>query len=318
MSSPQKLLHGVLIATATIASPAVHAQAYPSKTIRIVTTGVGGAGDITARMMAQSLSPVLGQQIIVENRPNMQGEVVAKSPPDGYTLCLSGGNLWLTPLLQKMPYDPIKDFAPITMTDRDALIVVVHVSVPVKSIKELIALAKAKPGELNYASTGPGSTTHLATELFKSMAGVNIVHVPYKGTGATITALMSGEVPLLFGSPPPLTPHIKAGRLRALAVTTAEPSALAPGLPTVSAAGVPGYSAVGITAVFAPARTLGPIITRLNEEMVRFLNRPEVKENFFSRGSEAVPSTPEQLAAAVTLDTQRMGKLIKDLGLRND
>ena len=204
-------------------SGAVSGQEYPTKPIRIVTTGVGGAGDFTARLIAQGISGSLGQQLIVENRPNVQGETVAKAPPDGYTIVLSGGNLWITPLLQKMPYDPVKDFSPITMTDRDALIIVVHPSLPVKSVKELIALSKARPGELNYASTGTGSTTHLATELFKAMAGVNMVHVPYKSTGATVTAVLGGEMQVLFGSPPPLTSHVKSGRLRALAVTTAEP-----------------------------------------------------------------------------------------------
>src|SRR5262249_47219789 len=157
-------------------------------------------------------------------------------------------------------------------------------------------------GELNYASTGTGSTTHLATELFKSLASVNMVHVPYKSPGATVTALMGGEAQVLFGSPPPLTPHVKPGRLRALAVQTAETYVLALGLPTVAASGVPGYIAIGITAVFAPARTPGPIINRLNQEIVRFLNRPEVKESFYKRGSEPVPSTPEQLATAVEED----------------
>jgi len=293
-------------------------QDYPSKPIRIITSPAGGGTDFTVRQIAQGISGPLGQQIIVDNRPSgiIQGETVSKAAPDGYTLLIAGGTFWTLPLLQKTTYDPIRDFSPITLIDVSINVVAVHPSVPVKSIRELVALAKARPGELNYASTGSGGTAHLATELFKSMAGVNIVHVPYKSMPAAITDLIGGQVQLLFVSSTSAAPHVKSGKLKAIAVTSTQPSALAPGLPPVATSGVPGYEVVSMTAMFAPAKTPAAIIKRVNEEVVRYLKTPEAKETFFSRGLDAVGSSPEQLAVAMKAEMARLEKVIKETGIR--
>ena len=292
-------------------------QNYPNKPIRIIASGVGGTSDFMARLIAQKIAGSLGQQAIVENRPGIvQAEIVSRAPPDGYTLLFSGGIVWITPLLQKTIYDPLRDFSPITMVERSPNIFAVHPSLPVKSIKELIALAKARPGELNYSTSGIATSPHLSTELFNSMAGIKTVHVPYKGNAPGVNALIAGEVQLTISSATSLTPHVRSGRLRGLAVTSAEPSALAPGLPTVAASGLPGYESVGMTGVFAPARTPDAIIRRLNEEIVRFLRTAEAKEAFFNRGADAVSSSPEELAAAIRADMDRLGKVIKDTGIR--
>ncbi len=295
-------------------------QDYPAKPIRIVAPGLGGSGDFASRLIAQGISGTLGQQVIIDNRPTgvIQAEAVYKAPPDGYTLLVAGGSVWTFPLLRKTVYDVVRDFAPITMVERAPLLLTVHPSLPVKSVNDLIALAKARPGELNYSTTGIGSSFHLSAELFKSMAGVNFVHIAYSGSGTAVSALLSGEVQLQIGSPTALTEHVKSGRLRALAVTSAEPSVLVPGLPTIAASGLPGYEVLGITGMWAPARTPAPIINRLNQEVARVLNSPEIKQTFFNRGAESVGGSPEQLAVAIQGDVSRMGKVIKDIGLRLD
>ena len=292
------------------------AQEYPAKPIRIVTSAAGGGSDFTARQVAQGISGPLGQPVIVDNRAGgiIAAEVVSKSPPDGYTLTMQGA-LWIVPLLSKAPYE-VSDFAPIVQTERIVNIVAVHPSVPVKSVKDLIALAKARPGELNYASVSIGGSTHLAVELFKSMAGANIVHVPYKGAAAAVPALMSGEVQLMIFDAGVLAPHVKSGKMRALAVTSAQPSALFPALPTVAASGLPGYESGAMAGLFAPAKTPKAVIDRLNLEIVRVLNRPDVKERFVAAGLEIVGSTPEEFAAAIRADTARLSKVIKDAGIK--
>ena len=295
-------------------------QDYPNKPVRIVTSSAGGSSDFTARLVAQGISGPLGQQVIVDNRASgvIQAEIVSRAPPNGYTLLIAGGTFLTFPLLQKAPYDPVRDFAPITLVEMAASVVTVHPAVPVKSVKELIALAKARPGELNYGASGKGGSSHMATELFKSMAGVNMVYVSYKGTGAAVTGLLSGEVQVAIFDPGMVLPHAKSGRLRALAVTSAQPSALAPGLPTVAASGVPGYEAAGITGLFAPAKTPAAIVARLNQEVVRFLRTPEAKEAFFKGGVEVVGNSPEQFAAAIKAGMDRTTKLIRDAGIKTD
>ena len=292
----------------------VSAQDYPNRPIRIVTGSVGGGSDFTSRQIASGISGPLGQPVIVENRASIiASEVVSKAPPDGYTLLVGGAGVWLTPLSQKMNYD-MADFAPLSLISRDVNILVVHPSVPVKSVKELIALAKARPGELNYsASLG---TALLASELFKSMAGVRMVHIPYKGAGPAITALVSGEAQLTINEAGLLAPHVKSGKARALAVTSATPSTLTPGLPTVAQSGVPGYEWVGMTHLLAPAKTPAAIVNRLNQEIVRFLNRAEVKARFLSAGTEIVASSPEELATIIKSDIDRITRLIRDAGLK--
>lgn len=292
-------------------------QDFPNKLIRIVSTEAGGGADSNARPIAQKLAGNLGQQVIVENRPGVTAaESVAKAPPDGYTLLVNGSSFWIGPLLQKAPYDPVSDFAPITLATTSPLLLVVHPSLRVKSVKELIALAKSKPGELNYGSSPAGSSAHLAAELFKSTAGVNIVRVPYKGGGPAVIDLVGGQVQLMFSVAGLVTPHVKSGRLRALGVTSAQPSALFPDLPTVAASGLSGYESVNRFAVLAPAKTPTVLINRLNQEIVRVLNSPDVKEKFLYAGVETVGSSPEQLAAAIKSEMATVGKVIKDAGIK--
>ena len=292
-------------------------QDYPVKPVHIMTGSIGGGNDSVSRLIAPALSASLGQPVVVDNRPPLIAtETAAKFAPDGYNLLVHGGAVWILPLLQKVTYDVQRDFAPLTQISRDAFILAVHPSVPVKSVKELIALAKAKPGQLNYSATSPGGSVSLSGALLKSMAGINIVAVPYTGNGPALTGLLSGETQLMVLEVGLIMPHVKSGKLKALGVTSAEPSALAPGLPSVAATGLPGYEAVRMTVMFAPAKTPAAIISRLNQEVVRFLNRPEVKERFLNAGSEVVASTPEQFAATMKADLARWEKVIKDLGLK--
>lgn len=295
-------------------------QNYPHKPIRIVTAEIGGGQDFGARIVAQGLTASLGQQVIVDNRAAgvIPANIVAKAPPDGYTLLVAGVSLWIAPYLQSnVPYDPVKDFSTITLLGISPTILVVYPSVPANSVKELIALAKAKPGQLNYASSSTGAPNHLAAELFKAMAGVNIVRIPYKGSVGGITDVISGQVQLTFGTAASVTPHVKSGKLRALAVTSAQPSAVFPGVPPVAAT-LPGYEAGSIYCVFAPAKTPVTLINRLNREIVQLLKTTEVRERFFNTGVETVGSSPEQLAATIKTDMARLGKVIKDAGIRGD
>ena len=294
---------------------AVFGQAYPNKPIRIVTGPVGGGSDFSARLIAQGISGPLGQPVIVENRSAYMGPViVAKAPPDGYTIVHAGSLLWLLPYMQdNVPSE--KDFSPITVTQIAPNILVVNPSLPVKSVKELIALAKAKPGALNYSSSASGTASHLSAELFKYMAGVNIVRIAYKGNGLAVRALVTGEVQFGFPSSGSSGPLIKSGQLRALAVTTARPSALYPDLPTV-ADGLPGYEMTNITGLLVPAKTPAPLIRRLNQEIVRVLSSADVKEKILSTGVEAATNSPEEFAAAIKLDKARLGKVIKEGRIR--
>jgi tripartite-type tricarboxylate transporter receptor subunit TctC len=294
-------------------------QDYPNKPIRVVTGEPGGATNFSARFIAQGIAGGLGQNIIVENRPSrLLGEYVARALPDGYTLLIAGGTFVMGPLLQTMPYDVERDFAPVSLATTSPSVLLVHPSVQVKSVKELIALAKAKPGGLNYASGGSGAASHLAAELFKSMANVDLVRINFKGNGPALNALMAGEVQMIFVSASAVAPHIKSGKLHALAVISAEPSALAPGLPTVAASGLPGYESASSQGVWVPARTSAAIINRVHQEVVRFLARPDAKEKLFSAGSEVVASSPEQFAKAIRTELVRMGKVIKDAGIKVD
>ena len=297
----------------------VSGQDYPNKPIRLFTTSPGGGLDFAARLFAPGLTASLGQTVIIENRGGgvTPIEIVARAPPDGYTLLFNSGSTWILPFLQtKVPYDPVRDLAPITLVEIAPSVLVVHPSLPVKSVKELIALAKARPGELNYAAGSIGSSTHLSPELFKSMAGVDIVHIFYKSSGPALTDLIAGQVQLMFASAGGVAPHIKSGRVRALAVTTAKPSELLPGLPTVAASGLPGYESFVSHGMFAPARTPPAIIQRLHRETAREIHRPEVKEKLLGAGVEPVGNSPEEFGAYVKADMARWGKVIKDAGIR--
>ena len=320
MLQPRHVLSPVMGCLMILAAGVACGQDYPSKPIRIVTGGAGGGNDIAARLLGQGLTASWGQPVIVDNRPSgvIPGEVAARATPDGYVLLLNGSSFWIAPLLQNVPYDTMKDFAPITLAVSSPNMIVVHPAVQATSIKDLVALAKAKPGALNYAAGGSGSANHLAAELFKAMAGINMVRISYKSTAEAITDLISGQVQLTFSPTSAVAPHVKTGRLRALAMTSANPSALAPELPTVSASGLQGYEAVAPYAIFAPAKTPQAIIQRLHQELVRILEKQDVKERLFNAGLEIVGSSPEQLMAAMKADVVRLGKVIRDAGIRAD
>jgi len=295
------------------------AQDYPAKTVRIVASEAGGGGDFVARLLAQGLTAAFGQQVVVENRGGgvIAGDLVAKSPPDGYTLLLYGNTLWLLPLMRsQLPYDPNRDFVPISLAARAVNVLVVHPSLPVKSVKDLVALARARPGQLNNGSAAPGTINHLAAELFKSMAKVNIVRVSYRGSASALTAVMSGEVQLMFASAAAVKPHIQSGRVRALAVTTLGRSPIYPKLPTVAEAGLPGFESVSVHGVFAPAKTPDAVVTRLHQAIARVLQRQDMKDRFASVGVEPIGSAPEQLAAAMKAEIALMGKVIREAGIQ--
>ncbi len=306
----------MLLCMTVMATGAASGGEFPAKPIRVVTSEAGGGGDFVARVVAHELTRNLGQPVVVDNRGILAGEIVAKAQPDGHTLLLYGSNIWISPLLRKTAWDPQKDFSAITLVNRAPNVLVVNPTLPVNSVKELIALAKARPGQLNYASSGIGSSTHLAGELFKSLAGIDIVRINYKGVGPALTDLIAGQVHLIFGSAASVAPHVKAGKLKALAVTTAQPSPLAPGLPAMAAAGVPDYESGVNVGMFAPAHTPPALIRRLNQEMLRVLHTAEVQEKFMNAGVEAAGTTPEQFAAMVKTEMARLGKVIRNAGIR--
>jgi tripartite-type tricarboxylate transporter receptor subunit TctC len=296
------------------------AQTYPTRPVRIVTSPAGGGNDFAARLIAQGLSGRLGQQVIVDNRAGgvVPGDVAARSKPDGYTLLVAGGTFTIGPLLEKTPYDPVRDFEPITLVGVAPNVLVVHPSLPVKSVKDLIALARSRPGDLNYSAATPGSQSHLAAELLKTMAHVNIVRVAYKGTGQAVQAVLSGEVQLLFANTPSVGPHVKAGKLRALAVTGSKPSPHFPSLPTMSNAGLPGYEVISMDGIYAPARTPREIITQLNQEIVRVITSPDVKQKFFDAGVEVVGSSSEAFAQRIKAEIDQWAKIIRAGGIKVD
>ncbi len=293
-------------------------QDYPNKPIRIVTTNVGGSNDFVARVVAQGLAESLRQQVVVDNRPAgpIPGQVAARATPDAYTLMMGTSSTWVGPLLQKDLYNPLSDFSPVVLVSKVPNLLVVHPSVQAKSAKELIALAKAKPGELNYASGPSGGGSHLAVELFKSMAGVNIQRVAYKGGSAALPDLLAGRVQMTIDDVPTLMPNIKQGKLVALGITTLQPSPLYPELITVAATGLPGYESAGMQGIFAPAKTPPELIRRVNQEVVRYLKTPEARAKLSALGYETIGSSPEEFAAILKVETERMGKLIADIGLR--
>ncbi len=301
-----------------LAAGAAHAQNYPAKPVRIVTTVPGGSQDLTARLIAPKLSERLGQQCIVDNRGGILSmELVAKAPADGYTLLLASGSLWTSQFLRDdVSWDVLKDYAPISLLVSSPNILVVHPSLPVKSVKELVALAKRRQGELNYASGQSGSSSHIAGELFKSMAGVDIVRIAYKGQGPAMLSLMTGETQLSFPNAASATAYMKTGKIRPLAVTTLQPSALAPGLPTLAASGLPGYESKAILGMFAPAKTPAAIVEQLNREIAAALNSPDVKQRLFDSGAEPIGGTPAQMAAEMRNEIATSGKLLKSAGIR--
>jgi len=316
----------LLIAVATLLATAIPAwaQQYPVRPVRlIVPFPPGGGTDTMARVVAPKLSEFLGQQVVVENRggagANIGAELAAKSAPDGYTLMLvTITNAIGASLYSKLNYDLVRDFAPITRLATTPHILVVHPSVPVKSVKEFVALAKAKPGELAYSSSGSGSAAHLAGELFNSLTGVKTTHVPYKGGGPSMIALVGGEVSLAFATMPSAIGYVRSGRLRGIAVTTERRSPSTPELPTIAETGVAGYEAGSWYGLSVPAGTSKEIIARLHAETIKVVGLPDVKERLFNAGFEIVTSTPEQFAAFTRNEIQKWGKIVKAAGLKVD
>ena len=317
MLAPRFVVRMLSIGMMVFSAGVVSGQSYPEKPIRVYSPQIGTSPDVVVRLIADAVAGTLGQGMIVESRGVIAVEMAAQARPDGYTLLYYTNVVWFMPLFRdNVRWDPERDFSPITLAASTPNLVVVHPSLPVKSIKELIALAKARPGELNYGSSSTGASTHVAAELFKAMAGVNIVRVNYKGGAQAVGDLIAGQIHLMFSPAGTAGPHVKSGRLRALAVGSAEPSALAPGLPTVAASGLPGYESRSLSGLFAPARTPLAIIKRLNQEVVRALNRADVKEKLFNSGIEVIASSPEEFAATIKSEMTRMDKVIKDAGLR--
>jgi len=300
------------------------AQSYPSKPIRlIVPWTAGGATDIFARIIGQKLTEGWGQQVVVDNRPGASGiigfEIAARAVPDGYTILLAAQPFTVnTSLFSKLPYDVVKDFAPVTLMAYTTNILVVHPAVPAESVSELITLAKSKPGQLNFASMGSATTGHLLGEMFKIMAGVDMVHIPYKGSAPAMTDLLGGRVSLMFDTVPSAMPHVKAGKLRALAVTSAKRSPLVPDLPTVAESGLPGFESAPWYGAVVPAGTPKEIITKLYTEIVKILNMPDVKDRLSNYGYTIIGSTPEQFADFIKTDMAKWAKVIKDAGIHVD
>ena len=298
------------------------AQAYPVRPIRVVVPyAPGGATDLTARLVGQKMQAAMKQNVIVDNRPGAGGvigaDIVAKAAPDGHTVLIAvPAEMAILPHLQKMPYDVPRDFAPISLAAVTPLILVVHPSLPVKSVKELIAFVRARPGQLSYASAGTGGVQHLSGELLKITMKLDMVHVPYKGAGPVMPDLIGGHVPMFFSGMPPAMPHVKAGRLRALAVTTTKRSPAAPDVPTMGEAGVPGFDISNWFAYFVPAGTPREVIVRLNAEVNRGLSFQDVKEKLASVGAETVGTTPEALSRFVREESDKFAKLIKLSGAK--
>ena len=312
----------MLFSTITASVNGATTASYPTKSIRIIVPqSAGGSTDLAARIVTQRLSDALGQPIVIDNRPgagSLNGtETVAKAAPDGYTLLAVAASFTINPSLhENLPFDPVRDFSPIARFAALPHILVVHPSLPVKSVKELIALAKSKPGELNYASSGVATSTHLATELFKYMTGTNMVQVPFMGGAPGMVGLLSGQVQLYFATISTALPHVKSGKVRALAVTTARRSVVAPEYPTVAEAGVPGYEHASWVGLLAPAKTPQAIIARLNREAARVLNVPDVKTIYLRDGLETVGDSPQEFAAVIRTEVAKWRKVVKAAGIR--
>ena len=314
-----------VIGLAFLLAAVSYAQTFPNRPIRLIAGyAPGGGTDIVARMLAHKLTEFLGQTVVVENRPGAGGTIgaalAAKSRPDGYTILLgSSSPLTVSPsLVGNLPYNTLTDFAPITLISTFPNMLAIHPSLPVKSVKELIAFAKSHPGELNFSSSGNGGSGHLAGEMFNSMAGVKMVHVPYRGTSPAALAIISGEVFLTFGSLATMLPHWKSGRLHGLAVTGLTRSPVAAELPTVAEAAIPGYESGPWHAILAPAGTPGEIIARLHAESVKVLRDPRISEKLTAEGADIVANSPEQFAEYIKVDLQRWAKIIREAKIRAD
>ncbi len=320
-----KVLFLFSILVASVVGMGAHAQSWPSRPIRfIVPFPPGGGTDVNARIMAPRLTTALGQQVVVENRPGAGGmlgaELVAKSAPDGYNMVIATiGPIAINPsLYSKMTYDPAKELAAVSITGEVPNGLVVHPTLPAKSVKELIALAKQRPRELNYGSSGPGAGDHLAGEMLNVMAGIRMTHVPYKGGPPAMVDLMSGNIQLIFATLATGMPYIRAGRVRTLAVASAQRFALLPDVPTVAEAGVPGFAINNWAGVFVAGGTPRPIIERLNSEIVKALAPPDVRQKLLEMGLVAGTNTPEQFTSYIQAETVRWARVVKDAGIKLD
>lgn len=301
------------------------AQTYPDKAVRIIVPfAPGGSADIVGRIMSQKLSERLKQSVVIDNRGggggNIGSDMVAKAQPDGYTLLVGTvGSLTINPsLYKKMPYDPLKELTPLAYLGSTPNVLVVHTSLPVKSVRELIIFARSRPGQLNYASAGSGGSVHLAAELFKSLAKVDMVHVPYKGSGPALIDLLGGQTQLMFSTMPPALPHVKSGRLRALGMTGAKRSPLVPELPTIAESGLPGYEITQWWGLLGPPGMPAAVVTRLNSEVNAILQQPDVKERFASEGADTAPNTPEWFAAYMKIEVAKWAKVVRASGATAD
>ena len=319
------LLATLAAASATLLPLPGAAQSYPTKPITmIVPFSAGGTTDILARIVGQALSTELGQSVIIDNRAgaggNIGGQLAARAPADGYTLFMGtvGTHAINEALYKKMPFNPIKDFAPLSRVANVPNLLVAHPAQPFKTVPELIAYAKANPGKVNFGSSGSGSSIHLSGELFRSMTGLDMVHVPYKGSAPAVNDLLGNQIAIMFDNMPSAIQHVRAGKLRPIAVTTAKRSPELPDVPTIAESGVPGYEATSWFGLFAVAGTPAPIVTQLNKALVKVLNQPDVKAKIAAQGGEVVAETPEQFAAFIKAETAKWGKVVKESGASVD
>jgi tripartite-type tricarboxylate transporter receptor subunit TctC len=312
------------VCLALLAMVPAAAQQYPAKAVRLlVPFPPGGGTDYTARLIGQRLAEMWGQPVVIENRPGasttIASEIVARAAPDGYTLIMASVNHTINPsLYAKIPYDTVRDFAPVTIAVTSSYVLVVHPSLPVKSVKELIGLAKARPGQINYASSGSSGPQHLAGELFKLMSNVDLTHVPYKGGGPAVTALVGGHVSVMFSTPVSAMPHLKSARLRALAVTSRERSPAFPDLPSIAETALPGYEAVTWWGILAPARTPRDIITKLHADVVRALQHPDTKVRLAAEGVNASGISPDAFAKLIDDEILKMAKIVRAANVKID
>ena len=323
--SRNRAMRAAVLALGLLACSGAGAQAYPSRPIRLVVPFSAGAGvvDIMARLLSQRLGTALGQPIVIENRPGAGGiagtEVAAQAAPDGYTFLITNVSLVVSAYLYpKLPFDASRDFIPVSMINSAPLLLVVHPSVPAKTTKELIAYARAHPNELNYGSGGVGSTPHLCVELFKSLAGIEATHVPYKGGAPALADLVGGQLSFMIENMPGTMPFVKSGKLRALAITSAQRSPLAPELPTLAEAGVPGYEVVGWNGLFAVKGTPPEVVARVSSEMAKILRAPDVRQQMAVLGAEPIGNSPEEFAAFLKAENARWGKIIREKGIRSE
>ena len=318
------MLRGLLAALGALACVSSFAQNYPARPVKIVVPfAVGGSADVYGRFLAAKLSDALGQSFLVENRPGggavIGTDAVVKSPADGYTLLvMSNTHTVNETLIPKKPFDLMKDLAPITGINSQDLLLVINAELKANNLKEFIALAKSQPGKLNYASSGPGTPYHMAGELFKHMAGVNIVHVPHKGSDQARTAVLGHQVDMMFDAISTIVAHTKSGKLKALGTTGKTRSAVTPDVPTVAEAGVPGYEATIWLGLMAPAGTPRPVLDKLNAEVIKVINAPEVKENWAKQGAVPMGMSVDEFGKFLREDVQKWSKLVKDTGMKVD